>query len=56
METQDADHRSTLRIMSDWRERKLLERSPTITERFLTYLLPTLWVLAFVAAGAAISW
>jgi hypothetical protein len=56
METQDVDQRTTLQIMSDWRERKLAERSPTVAERFLTYLLPTLWVLAFVAAGAAISW
>ena len=46
MEAPDAEHRTTLQIVSDWRERKLLERSPTISERLLSYLLPTLWVLA----------
>lgn len=53
---QDADYRTTVQIISDWRERKLLERSPTMGERLLSYLLPTLWVTAIVVAGAAISW
>lgn len=56
METQDADYRTTVQIVADWRERKLSERSPTLAERFLSYLLPALWVLALVAAVAAVSW
>jgi hypothetical protein len=53
---QNADYRTTVQIISDWRERKLLERSPTMGERLLSYLLPTLWVTAIVVAAAAISW
>jgi hypothetical protein len=56
MEKQALDYRTTVQMASDWRDRKVLERSRTLGEQFLSYFLPALWVLAFVVAGAAISW
>jgi len=55
MEQHDADYRTTVQVISDWRDRKRLERVPSVGERVLSYLLPTLWVVALVVGGAAIS-
>jgi hypothetical protein len=56
MEKQAVDYRTTVQMLSDWRERKVLERSQTFGEQFLSYLLPALWVLAVVVGGAVTSW
>jgi hypothetical protein len=56
MENQPVDARTTAQAISGWRGPFLFERQRTTGERLLHYLLPTLWVLAVVAAGAAISW
>lgn len=53
---EELDYRTTVQMLSDWRERKLLERAPTLAERLLGYFLPGLWLFAIVVAGAAISW
>jgi hypothetical protein len=55
MEQHDADYRTTVQVISDWRDRKRLERVPSMGERVLSYLVPTLWVVALVVGGAAIS-
>lgn len=55
MEQHDADYRTTVQVISDWRDRKRLERVPSMGERLLNYLVPTLWVLALVVGGAAVS-
>jgi hypothetical protein len=55
MEQHDADYRTTVQVISDWRDRKRLERVPSLGERVLNYLVPTLWVVALVVGGAAIS-
>jgi hypothetical protein len=55
IEAQDADYRTTVQVIADWRDRKRLERVPTIAERVLNYLVPTLWVVALVVGGAAVS-
>jgi hypothetical protein len=54
MEKQELDYRTTVQMLSDWRDRKLLERSPGLGERLLSYSVPTLWLLAFAVAGAAL--
>ena len=56
MENQDVDARTTSQVISDWRGRMRFERQRSMAERLVNYLLPTLWVLAVVAAAAAISW
>jgi hypothetical protein len=56
MEKQGLDYRTTVQMLSDWRDRKVLERSRSLGERLLGYFLPTLWTLAVVVAGVALSW
>jgi hypothetical protein len=57
MENQDVDARTTSQVISDWRGRMRFERQSSMGERLVNYLLlPTLWVLAVVAAVVAISW
>jgi hypothetical protein len=52
----DVDYRTTGQIISDWRGRMLFARQRTMRERLLHYLLPMLWVLAFLVGSAAIFW
>jgi len=56
MENRNVDARTTAQVISDWRGRFLFEHPRSRTEQLLNYLLPTLWVLSVVAAGAALSW
>lgn len=52
----DVDYRITAQLISDWRGRMLFARPRSMRERLLDYLLPALWVLALVVAGAGIIW
>ena len=60
MEKPGMDYRTTAQVISDWRGRMLFARPRSTGERVLDYLvpclLPTLWVVALVTAGAAIFW
>jgi hypothetical protein len=52
----EEEYRTTLQITSNWRGRLLFARPPSIRQRVLHYLVPSLWAVAIVAAAAAIFW
>jgi hypothetical protein len=52
----EEEYHTTLQTTSNWRARMVFMRPPSLRQRLLDYLVPTLWALALVVAGVAIFW
>jgi hypothetical protein len=49
-------YQTTRQMASTWRDRVVFAHGPSLRQRLLDYLVPVLWALVLLAAGAASFW